>query len=91
MLALEDRTATQLDSRSCDFSLTCPLGSLGPELMATLFQPNPRTVPNLRGFGDPISQKINARPHVTNCVLQTSRPLKSSGQRLLKDWDANTF
>ncbi|GFY00956.1 DUF4817 domain-containing protein [Trichonephila clavipes] len=24
------------------FSLTCPLGSLGPELMATLFQPNPR-------------------------------------------------
>ncbi|GFW51421.1 hypothetical protein TNCV_4603711 [Trichonephila clavipes] len=25
------------------FSLTCPLGSLGPELMATLFQPNPRS------------------------------------------------
>ncbi|GFX36530.1 hypothetical protein TNCV_2031111 [Trichonephila clavipes] len=25
------------------FSLTCPLGSLGPELMPTLFQPNPRS------------------------------------------------
>ncbi|GFW49930.1 hypothetical protein TNCV_2315121 [Trichonephila clavipes] len=25
------------------FSLTCPLDSLGPELMATLFQPNPRS------------------------------------------------
>ncbi|GFV52247.1 hypothetical protein TNCV_3778191 [Trichonephila clavipes] len=25
------------------FSLTCPLGSLGPELKATLFQPNPRS------------------------------------------------
>ncbi|GFU83027.1 hypothetical protein TNCV_64981 [Trichonephila clavipes] len=25
------------------FSLTCPLGSLGPELMATVFQPNPRS------------------------------------------------
>ncbi|GFV83804.1 hypothetical protein TNCV_2555901 [Trichonephila clavipes] len=25
------------------FSLTCPLGSLGPEIMATLFQPNPRS------------------------------------------------
>ncbi|GFW63098.1 hypothetical protein TNCV_4454461 [Trichonephila clavipes] len=25
------------------FSLACPLGSLGPELMATLFQPNPRS------------------------------------------------
>ncbi|GFV24021.1 DUF4817 domain-containing protein [Trichonephila clavipes] len=25
------------------FSLTRPLGSLGPELMATLFQPNPRS------------------------------------------------
>ncbi|GFU42344.1 hypothetical protein TNCV_4554961 [Trichonephila clavipes] len=25
------------------FSLTCPLGSLGPELMATLFQPKPRS------------------------------------------------
>ncbi|GFT08543.1 hypothetical protein TNCV_5024411 [Trichonephila clavipes] len=25
------------------FSLTCPLGSLRPELMAALFQPNPRS------------------------------------------------
>ncbi|GFT41134.1 hypothetical protein TNCV_5034211 [Trichonephila clavipes] len=25
------------------FSLTCPLGSLGPELMATLFQPKPKS------------------------------------------------
>ncbi|GFX49083.1 hypothetical protein TNCV_786391 [Trichonephila clavipes] len=25
------------------FSLTCPLGSLRPELMVTLFQPNPRS------------------------------------------------
>ncbi|GFT03610.1 hypothetical protein TNCV_3135781 [Trichonephila clavipes] len=25
------------------FSLTCPLGSFGPELMTTVFQPNPRS------------------------------------------------
>ncbi|GFW05804.1 hypothetical protein TNCV_602761 [Trichonephila clavipes] len=34
---------SELVTGSHVFSLTCPLDSLGPELMATLFQSNPRS------------------------------------------------
>ncbi|GFX93558.1 hypothetical protein TNCV_1587361 [Trichonephila clavipes] len=39
----EMNNSTPVVTGSRVFSLTYPLGSLGPELMATLFQPNPRS------------------------------------------------